>query len=294
MKRIWANVEPSLAGIAAVLTILFAWHQCADVTSAAGRFVLVALLLLILGLLILIITREYRYARKSRYAEVVSSLNRIFFDIQAVARKTDVTSDEIRLTCISVVNTLASLLSLITATRCSVCIKVIEGRPGHRDSAIRYKVVAFCRDNISATRDSGQSVDHWIDQNTDFEDVLKAAGTPLACFFANYLPWMRGYKNSSFQVYGLPFDVPIPMLSDVVRNITWKLPYRSTIVAPITPSPQQATSSEHALSGYLCVDSRSLGAFRRRFDVDVVTGVANCLYDVVHRYCVQAWNTNEA
>lgn len=105
---------------------------------------------------------------------------------------------------------------------------------------------------------------------------------------------MRGYKNSSFQVYGLPFDVPVPMIADIVRNITWKLPYRSSIVAPITPSPQQAISAEHALSGYLCVDSRSLGAFRRRFDIDVVTGVANCLYHVVHRYCVQAWNSNEA
>jgi len=142
---------------------------------------------------------------------------------------------------------------------------------------------------LSRDRERGRAVDLWIDQNTAFEEVLTAAGTPLKCFFANYLPWLRGYKNSSFEVYGLPSELPLPMIGDVIRNITWTLPYRSTIVAPIIPSPQQATSQEHALSGYLCVDSRSLGVFRRRFDIDVVTGVANCLYDVVHRYCVQTW-----
>lgn len=86
MKRVWANVQPLLGGIAAVVTILFAWHQCADVTRPAGRFVLVALLLLILALLVLMSTQEYRYARKSRYAEVISSLNRIFLTFKQLQR----------------------------------------------------------------------------------------------------------------------------------------------------------------------------------------------------------------
>jgi hypothetical protein len=286
MKRAWSWVEPLIGGIASVLTIAFAWHQCADITTPAGRFVLVGLLGLIVFLLLLMGTREYRYARKSRYAEVISSLNQVFFDIQDIASRSDASVEEIQLGCRSVVNTLASLLSIVTATRCSVCIKVIEGGLG--GSNTRPKVVTLCRDDLSKQRDNEQ-VDHWIDQNTDFEEVLKAAGTPLTCFFANYLPWMRDYKNTSAQVYGLPANLPIPMVGDLIRNITWKLPYRSAIVAPITPPPKLARDEDHAFAGYLCVDSRSLGVFRRRFDMDVVTGVANCLYEIVHRYCVSAW-----
>jgi hypothetical protein len=253
MKRAWSYIQPLVGAIAAVLTIIFAWRQCADVTGPAGRFILLALLGLIVFLLLLIGQREFRYDRKSRYAEVISSLNQIFLDIQAITAKENASQDEIRMICGQVVNTLASLLSLITATRCSACIKIIEGTL----ETDRPKVITFCRDQLSQVRDRGPT-NHWIDQNTDFEEVLKSAGTPLTCFFANYLPWLRGYKNTSFDLYGLGVDLPIPMLGDLLRSMTWKLPYRSTIVAPITPSPRLAENAEHVLAGYLCVDSRSL------------------------------------
>jgi hypothetical protein len=286
MRRIRVALEPFLTFIASMITIAFAWYQCADVTTPAGRYILDALLLLIVVLLVILGSREFRYSRKARYAEIICDLNQIFFDIQAAASRPNISQAEIVLTCQKVVDTLSRLLSLITATHVSACVKMIDGIPS-RDA--RWKVITLCRDPMSA-KVRNNSADLWIDQNTAFEDVLNLAGSPNRCFFANYLPWLRGYKNSSFGS-NKPYEIPIPMIGDIVRNATWTLPYRSTIVAPITPSAQQASDTQHRFSGYLCVDSRSLGVFRRRFDEDIVVGVANCLYELAHRYSTQSWNS---
>jgi hypothetical protein len=290
MNRIWANIEPVLYGVAAVLTIVFTWHQCADVTTPNGRFILEILLGFIAALLLLLSWREFRYSRRSRYAEIVLQLNGIFYEIQETARNPKATKEEIKATCNKVVNELSGALSLITGTRVSTCIKVMEGQRKPEPGA-RYKVVTLCRDDLSANQRNKKKVpDLWIDQNTAFEEVIESADSQIKCFFENYLPWKWGYKNSSFEVYGLPYSVSIPIIGPVIRDATWKLPYRSTIVAPITPLVQPTGHEEHVLSGYLCLDSRSKAIFRRRFDEDVVTGIANCLYNVVHRYCRLAWS----
>jgi hypothetical protein len=282
MKRFWSYVSPWIGGAASVITIYLTWHQCSDVTSPAGRTMLIALLFLIVFLLALLGIQQFNFGRKCRYAEIVSSLNQVYSEVQALTMRTcangpAVTPDEIRLGCTAIVNILASLLSLVTGTRCAVCIKVME--LGDAANAPRPKVVTLCRDQISTERTKGDD-EHWVDQNTDFEELLKGVGTPLTCFYRNYLPWLHGYKNTSFKTYGQPMDLSFPVVGSLLRSLMWTLPYRSTIVAPIA-SPDQ-NNDERRLSGYLCVDSRSMGVFRRRFDVDVVTGIANNLHQVVH------------
>ena len=94
-----------------------------------------------------------------------------------------------------------------------------------------------------------------------------------------YLPSVGGYENTSFKIYGgQPPNVRLPF----VRGWWWKLPYRSTIVAAIAPKPSQP--NEYEIAGYLCVDSNSRGTFRKDIDVALVTGIADCLYEIVYRY----------
>jgi hypothetical protein len=101
------------------------------------------------------------------------------------------------------VNILANAFSLVSATKGAACVKVIEGNPtAQRGASVRLKVVTLCRDDLSQKREEDTArVDYWIDQNTDFEDLLSRAGTPEGrYFFSNYLPRVRGYRNTSFRI----------------------------------------------------------------------------------------------
>lgn len=296
MRRAWNFSVYIVTLWASLVTIILGWAQSQGQMTPLGRVAFVFLSITAVVLFLAVIVQEYRYSRKARYAEAVSYLNQAFGEIHDLTLVlNEITStDQIIVRCKRIMNHLAAAFSLISATKCSVCIKVMEGDPSKQvGSQIRPKVVTLCRDDTSPERtvDVSRGVEHWIDQNTDFEDLLQRAGTPQYHFFANNLPGIRGYKNSSFTVYGNPHDVndsTPSFFSGVIRNERWPLPYKSTIVVPIAPRLDQQCH-DYRLAGYLCVDSRPKGAFRRNYDVDLLAGVADCLYDVINRYCQLAW-----
>ena len=98
---------------------------------------------------------------------------------------------------------------------------------------------------------------------------------------SNQLPFLFDYKNSSLELYDdyadekafFPFKV-------FLRYWRWPLPYKSSIVVPICPGISTERSKE-TLLGFLCVDSPRLFAFKREFDVDIMNGVADGLYNVI-------------
>ena len=295
MRRIWNTAVFWTTLTASVFTIILAWQQWNKETTLEGRFPLYLLSAFVVMFLTALVSQEYRYSRKARYAEAISYLNRIYLHIQKLAANHATSSAEIKGGCLLIVNTLATTFSLLTATRCSACIKVIEGaRNTGAGGQFRPKVVTLCRDETSQERESATvQVDHWIDQNTDFEELLKSSGTPQRHFFSNYLPGLRRYKNTSLKVYGDPWDINVPLIGDIIRDITWRLPYKSTVVFPISPQPDPARR-EYTLAGYLCIDSRSRGAFSRRYDPDLMAGVADCLYEIVHNYRQIEWKEEKS
>jgi len=286
MRRAWGSIIIILGVVASIITIVFTWQQWVRGVASEAKFPFILLSFFLLVLLISLIHQEFRYSRKARYAEVLSYLNRIFLEIQAIAINRAASMEEIRQICTHFVNGLSASFSLITATKCAVCIKIIEGYPDvQRETKIRPKVITLCRDDMSREREASVvRVEHWIDQNTDFEQLHKDAGTPRRYYFSNYLPGIRGYKNTSFEIYGTPWDISMPIIADFLRDISWKLPYKSTIVVPISPPPDPQRR-DYRLAGYLCLDSRSRGAFTRRYDLDIMIGAGYYLYEVVHRYC---------
>lgn len=276
--------------VASIFTIILAYQTWCGPASPDGRFALKIFSIFIAVLIVVLVTQEFRYSRKARYSESLGDLNRIFREIQATACNPEATVDHIKLSCKSIVDCLSSVFSLITGTRCAVCIKGIEWDPNQPEGAnIRPKVFTLTRDAKSEEREErAQNIDHWIDQNTDFEQ-LHAETLPY--FFSNYLPGIRGYKNTSFKIYKPPWDLNIPIFSDIVRDITWRLPYKSTIVMPI--SRRDTPPDGQRLVGYLCLDSRSRRAFNRRYDIDLLKGVSDCLYDLVLRYREILWASRE-
>jgi hypothetical protein len=102
-------------------------------------------------------------------------------------------------------------------------------------------------------------------------------------YFAGNLPGKYDYNNTSFDMYGgKPKDIPIPIIRSVVRNITWNLPYKSTIGAVIYPS--EPSPDIDKLIGFLCVDSRARNAFNKRYDMDLIRAASSSLYPMMYKW----------
>ncbi len=64
----------------------------------------------------------------------------------------------------------------------------------------------------------------------------------------------------------------------LLRNWKWPLPYKSTIVVPICPIEENTLAG---LVGFLCVDSTRNLAFKKDYDVELLLGIAEGIYNTV-------------
>lgn len=142
-------------------------------------------------------------------------------------------------------------------------------------SSTRLSVFTLARDDISGhEREHTATTVHWIDANTDFRRIFEAPGA--AGFFANNLPALHDYQNTSFEVTGQP---PQGALQ---RRLYWPLPYKSTIVAPIFSFDRESNESDRR--GFLAVDSSTVRAFSKRYDKSRVQTAARMLFPLVRKW----------
>ena len=178
--------------------------------------------------------------------------------------------------CETLVSRVAEAMSLVAGTRCSAAIKVLARDVG----ANKAYAVTFARsENTRRKRCSvdGPDYKHYIDDNTDFRQILENISTYQGrFFFANHLSLLYGYTNTSFKTYGKPHS------NVILRVLWWPLPYKSSIVVPICPDIAEK-KREDLLAGFLCIDARRPGAFRRNFDTDLLVGVADGVYNLLRR-----------
>jgi hypothetical protein len=208
--------------------------------------------------------------RQIRYGQTLSMINdgfSLIHELEGVDG--ELGADKFMPAFTSLCEKLAHVFSMITATACRVTIKTVvfdepSGRP---------EVKTFCRSNKSNfTSDKSR---HWIDKNTDFSDIFEKIGDIRGGFFmSNRLPFLFDYQNTSFEICGKPSSNPL------LRLWKWPLPYKSTIVVPICPETNPTTEN---LVGFLCVDSKAIGAFKKEYDVDLLMGVASGLYNLMSR-----------
>lgn len=286
MARIRNAALLLLSFASSIVTIAFAWLDLGKKTSAEGKLAIIVLAAFVVALFIFAVRQEYAYSRKARYAESLRYLGHAFARLQSLAcEKSDIS--HIKSGCEAACNDLSAALTLISATHCSVCIKALKNADATAADT-HLEVVTLCRDTNSEVRETstGGHV-HFADQNTDFTHIHERLGTPTGHFLSNFLPSIPGYQNSSFASYGRPAQINWPIIGTIFRDATWPLPYKSTVVVPI--STVRTEPKYGKLVGYLCVDSRSRGAFRRRYDVEVLFAVAGCLYDVLGQYWDLRW-----
>lgn len=216
------------------------------------------------------------------YAQLFSSLNKGFEEVHHLHRKeNDVDRSNIinifRILCTH----LSSAFSVITRSKCSVCIKILAESSNDEEGEPVFETL--CRDlNVSSHRlemdkltKGIKEIDHSISNNTAFHEALHS---PKKIFISNKLPLLANYQNTSArkELYG---EFPENML---VRLWSWPLPYKSTIVVPILPTHKDHEGEPFL--GFLCIDSRSWGVFNEEYDVEVLKGVADGIYNTMIKF----------
>lgn len=283
--------------IVVIITQIFTivWNS---VKPPKELFPTVAILIIIFSSITLLAIQEYRYSRKTRYAEALVFIHSIVHrlrDTFNILNKFDSSNPEIRKQSNNIifkeaekiVTSFATAFSLITSVRCRACIKLIRLDETQKDYASLSKdekerilyVETWTRDvDSNLFSPAGEEPKHWIYSNTDFKQLFDAQNPATNKYFLeNNLPKKHNYQNTSFKLYGEP-------------NEKWTLPYKSTIVWPIRRitskyerDEEQFTDKQDVL-GYLCIDSDARNVFNDRYDIHVGAIVADSLFVFLRRY----------
>ncbi len=226
-----------------------------------------------------------KYRKRSRYINIFEELN-IGFSIMHSMERDDFENsnnvyDNFQRFCTSISNA----FSKINGHHCGVCIKILKR--GYGKNA-RPQVLTYCRDEKSAlTRPVGncERSEHWLDKNSDFDFIYNNSGsnskTDQLYFFANFLPWKYNYNNTRLDKEWPPFK-SIKGLNIIIRQLLWPLTYRSTIVVPIFPLFANEKAQEK-LGGFLCIDSPKNIAFDKKYDIEILKGLADGIYNKIRK-----------
>lgn len=222
------------------------------------------------------------WRRKKRYAKAFSLINVGFAELHELERIKDPNADRKIHTLEKMLDSIVQTFQQITSHECSACIKVMT----QEDSGKRPEVVTISRDSASKHKrptHPKDEISHYVDMNTDFSVICEEIADPLKrYFFCNNLPWFDGYLNTRFSSKReIPFR-NYPLLGFIMKLSTWPLQYRSTIVVPILPGYFQTNSPQ--LAGFLCVDSKSLYAFDKAYDIHILQGISDGMYNVILEY----------
>lgn len=218
-----------------------------------------------------------KYRKKVRYADVFSDLNAGFSYIHSINRMKYIDVTEITHKIIALCNSLSMSFRNVYGHHISVCIKILTTDNG------RAKVLTYCRDEKSATkrlvRERDTEIDHWLSENTDFQFIYTGLSNTISnCyFFSNSLPWNYDYKNTRIKDWS---PRKIAFLNFLIRQFTWPLLYKSTVVVPLVPFSINE-QDEGAIRGYLCIDSPRNFVFNEQVDVDILIGVSDGLYNKI-------------
>lgn len=208
---------------AALLGLIFVFTSYDQLTSDTKSIVVLTYLVIIIFVLIVWI---YNITRKrlANYAQAlfyIHFVNHVVRDHLAELddRKVSSTFADVLRDC---VDSIATCYSLVTGSRCRVSIKEIKNLSDGQ-------IVTAMRDTISDKSARGDEGEHFISENTDFEQIWTGSHGCSRYFRSNNLKrdWKNhNYKNSSFKIPGEPeaFTIGIIPLTHVIRadqGIVW-------------------------------------------------------------------------
>lgn len=170
--------------------------------------------------------------------------------------------------------------SKVYSNKIGVCIKFIVNDNG------RPRCETLVRDSHSNARcrksGSQDTTKHWIDANSDFEFIYSNFDNDnieTSFYLEQHLPNCKDYKNTRLKNGWKPRSY-LFYPERYARKWNWPLLYKSTLVVPIVPLIAN-DQSQKAIRGFLCVDSPSEGVFNKSYDVDIMKGLADGIYNQI-------------
>lgn len=220
-----------------------------------------------------------------------SILNQYFYKKRSQKEKSkDEAEDEIKNIIKSFCNCLSEIYTKKIGAKCSVSIKLIEGNfEKHRLESI---VKNFERDKDSTDRDNDKNYsehEHKVSNNTCFYEIVNGFinSEEDSLFYINpSLSKDVKYKTSSL-------DCKVKHLSRKEKKKNgnglkdlkerpkiWNkyISYESEIVVPLLLANKPF---ESGLLGFLCLDSEIENAFNEEFDIPLIKGVADGIYEII-------------
>jgi len=221
-----------------------------------------------------------RYRKKTKYADAYGEINIGFSHLHRLRRIDNLSINQILPELEKLCNSVSSAFNKIYGCRIGTCIKFIVN---DGDRPLCKTLVRDSHSNARSRKSGSQDTPkHWIDANSDFEFIYNSFvnnNVPSSYYLEQHLPNCHDYKNTRLDsgwkpktFWGFP--------EKYARKWNWPLPYKSTLIVPIVPLLANDQSQE-AIRGFLCVDSESEGVFNKYYDVDILKGVADGIYNQI-------------
>lgn len=221
-----------------------------------------------------------RYRKKTRYADAYGAINIGFSHLHRLRRIENPQINQILPELAKLCDEMSYAFGRIYGSKIGICIKFIvndNGRP--RCETLVRNSYSNAQNRKSGSQDVTK---HWIDANSDFEFIYSNFdndNVDTSYYLEQHLPTCRDYKNTRLRT-GWKKKSYFPFPEKYARKWNWPLPYKSTLIVPIVPLIANDQSQE-AIRGFLCADSSSEGIFNKYYDVDIMKGVADGIYNQI-------------
>ena len=204
--------------------------------------------------------------KESIYGDAIIILRDSFSKVHYLRKKGKIDDEEFMEVMVVFCNNLKKIFDKKTKKQCSVSIKVPVKGPVNSSATVHN----LCRDSIATkTRDTDdyKRTNHTIIGNTAFQKIVNNIfkGNKENFFYLNNdINSAKDYENTSKDAYP--------------EN---KLPYVSELVCPIIPHTWEKGTSSYECIGFICVDCEDKDVFDNKYDVAIMSGVADGIYDLI-------------
>lgn len=280
LKVLWKSIRDSLSrktwnwigggSVTSLLSVFLIGKNFLD-TTVLKSIIYSAVFLVILFLIRFFLffgINSFKYLhsvyRDSKYGDAIIFLKEGYAKVHAYRKLEEKTDEAFKNVLTSLCDSVQKAFKGKNSCDCSVSIKV----PIRGVLTGQASVMNLCRDREHSIRDSAnyKAIDHTIIGNTAFIKVLNRVlrNNPEGFFYLNNnIQNTQDYDNTSKDLY----DNGI-------------LPYNSEIVVPIIPIERDSSNTYEVL-GFLCVDCTNKDKFEPKYDVPLIEGVVDGIYDIM-------------
>lgn len=267
-----------------IAAILFFWKNLRDYQNGVFFW----MCLVFVGILLLVLlyrfvkfsferVREYYRGLiiESLYGDAIIHLKYAFSYVHHLRKTSNVTDKEIGEAMLVVCDSIKTIFDSKTKSPCAVSIKLpLSGAistSSETQTQFTEVIRTICRDTASQSRntETQKAIRHTIVGNTPYLKILLLAGSSSNSrpfFYSNHdIRNSRDYESTSRAGY-----------------TNQCLPYNSQLVIPIMPI-MPTESEQNKIAGFLVIDSNSNYTFGDKYDIGILEGVADGLYDVIMR-----------